>query len=156
MRKALPMSAKSLVPIYLLTPLRAIIVWQETTFLWFLGAMNTAHPYSLTLNERASTRVNSWHAITVKFVKYGIDWVCPGIYILKQEQKTTIALLKISFLRSTIRVISSKIQWNLPIAQRIVAFCLTAMLRAPAHIVAIHRLAGTSATIVVGHLTRSI
>src|SRR5260370_38649834 len=96
MRKALLMSAKSLVPIYLLTPLRAIIVWQETTFLWFLGAMNTAHPYSLTLNKRASTRVNSWHASTVKFVKNGIDWQCPGIYTLRREQKTTIALPKFS------------------------------------------------------------
>src|SRR5689334_3923109 len=87
MQKALLMLVKSLVPIYLLTPLRAITGWQGTTFLWFLGAMNTAHLYSLTLKERASTRVNSWHAITVKFVKCGIDWVCPGIYILRQAQK---------------------------------------------------------------------
>src|SRR2546428_10809794 len=97
MRKALLMLVKSLVPIYLLTPLRAIIVWQGTMFSWFLGAMNTVHPYLLMLNERESTHANSWHAITIKFVKYGIDWVCPGIYILRQEQKTTIALRKISF-----------------------------------------------------------
>src|SRR6266699_970616 len=97
MRKAPLMLVRSLAPIYLPTPLRVIIVWQGTMFLWFLGAMNMAHPYSLTLNERASTRVNSLRAITIKFVKCGIDWACPGIYILKLEQKTTIALRKISF-----------------------------------------------------------
>src|SRR5690349_15891337 len=97
MRKAPLMSVRSLVPIYLPTHLRAIIVWQGTTFLWFLVAMNMAHPYSLTLNEKVSTRVNSLRAITIKFVKCGIGLACPGIYIPKLEQKTTTALRKISF-----------------------------------------------------------
>src|SRR5919108_3122666 len=97
MRKAPLMLVRSLVLTYLLTRLHVIIVWQGTTFLWFLGAMNMAHLYSLTLNERASTRVSSLRAIIIKFVKCGIGWVYPGIYILKLEQKTTIALRKISF-----------------------------------------------------------
>src|SRR5205085_808047 len=97
MRKAPLMSVRSLAPTYLPTHLRVIIVWQGTMCLWFLGAMNMAHPYSLTLNEKVLTPVNSLRAIIIKFVKCGIGLACPGIYILKLEQKITIALRKISF-----------------------------------------------------------
>src|SRR6266480_4709636 len=97
MQKAPLMLVRSLVPIFLPIYSHVTIVWLGTMCLWFPGVTNMAHPYWLTLNEKASTPVNSLRAITTRFVKCGIDWAYPGIYIPKLEQKTTIASRKISF-----------------------------------------------------------
>src|SRR5579884_1678187 len=109
--------------------------------------MSMEHRFSSIQNAKALRHVSSWRAITGKFARYGTGWVYPGICIPRQEQKIIIALRRISFSRSVIRGISSKIRWNLPIAQLIAASGPTATWREHARTAAIHQRAATSAII---------
>src|SRR5437588_1766690 len=134
MRKAPHMSGRSSEHTCQQTHSLAIIDWQATKCSWSQAAMNMARLYWSMLNARALLRENSWHAITSRFAKFGIDWVYPGIYTLRRVPKITIESRKISFSRFTIKGTSSKILCCPLTAQRIAASCPTVTLKEPAHI----------------------
>src|SRR3989440_8996710 len=104
--------------------------------------MNMARLYWSMQNARALLHEHLWHAITSKFAKFGIEWVYPGIYILRRVPKIAIESRKISFSRFTIKDTSSKILCCPPPAQRIAASCPTVTLTEPAHIAVTPRLVG--------------
>src|SRR5437868_7028859 len=131
----------------------AITAWRATRCSWSQAVMNMARLYWSMLNARALLRENLWHAITSRSAKFGIDWVYPGIYILRREPRITIVLRKISFLRFMIKGTSSKIVCSLPIAQRIAASCLIVMSKERVHIAVIHLLVVINATIVAAFST---